>query len=242
MYQERGNNTRIVFLSDILDVEDSCCLNSLETDEIWYLITLIAYSSRRVLLIIMPPLLWSISIRRRKGTVWNSNPIVPCCLIGKNYNSSIIDKELELILVYLKTFCSSTEWINLILNIHSKYVPLWAIKMRIVNLIYLINFVQILLVGDSGVGKSSLLMRFATGNFDELSPTIGKPFIIYTTYYIIRIPFDALRLSFPQPVAGVDFKAKIITISGKKVKLTIWDTAGQERFRTLTSCTYNTHD
>lgn len=34
--------------------------------------------------------------------------------------------------------------------------------------------VQILLVGDSGVGKSSLLMRFATGSFDELSPTIGE--------------------------------------------------------------------
>lgn len=32
---------------------------------------------------------------------------------------------------------------------------------------------QILLVGDSGVGKSSLLMRFSTGEFDELQPTIG---------------------------------------------------------------------
>lgn len=37
---------------------------------------------------------------------------------------------------------------------------------------------------------------------------------------------------------GVDFKAKIVTVDGKKVKMTIWDTAGQERFRTLTSCTY----
>jgi GTPase SAR1 family protein len=32
---------------------------------------------------------------------------------------------------------------------------------------------QILLVGDSGVGKSSLLMRFTTGGFQELAPTIG---------------------------------------------------------------------
>ena len=39
-------------------------------------------------------------------------------------------------------------------------------------------------------------------------------------------------------VAGVDFKAKIISIGGKQVKLTIWDTAGQERFRTLTSCKF----
>jgi Ras-related protein Rab-18 len=68
---------------------------------------------------------------------------------------------------------------------------------------------QILLVGDSGVGKSSLLLRFATGGFEEMAPTIG-----------------------------VDFKAKVIQLNNKKVKLTIWDTAGQERFRTLTSSYY----
>ncbi|KAI3429564.1 hypothetical protein D9Q98_005651 [Chlorella vulgaris] len=68
---------------------------------------------------------------------------------------------------------------------------------------------KILLVGDSGVGKSSLLLRFSTGGFEELVPTIG-----------------------------VDFKAKVVDVGGKKVKLTIWDTAGQERFRTLTSSYY----
>jgi hypothetical protein len=61
----------------------------------------------------------------------------------------------------------------------------------------------------AGVGKSSLLMRFATGGFEELVPTIG-----------------------------VDFKAKVVELGGRKVKLTIWDTAGQERFRTLTSSYY----
>lgn len=68
---------------------------------------------------------------------------------------------------------------------------------------------QILLVGDSGVGKSSLLMRFTTGGFEELAPTIG-----------------------------VDFKAKIVELQNKHIKLTVWDTAGQERFRTLTSSYY----
>lgn len=68
---------------------------------------------------------------------------------------------------------------------------------------------KILLVGDSGVGKSSLLMRFIDGDFSELQATIG-----------------------------VDFKAKIIDILDKSIKLTIWDTAGQERFRTLTSSYY----
>ncbi|CAI5497201.1 unnamed protein product [Closterium sp. NIES-64] len=68
---------------------------------------------------------------------------------------------------------------------------------------------KLLLVGDSGVGKSCLLLRFTTDTFDDLSPTIG-----------------------------VDFKLKSVTVNGKRIKLTIWDTAGQERFRTLTSSYY----
>ncbi|KAJ9564910.1 hypothetical protein OSB04_000876 [Centaurea solstitialis] len=68
---------------------------------------------------------------------------------------------------------------------------------------------KLLLIGDSGVGKSSLLLRFTTDSFEDLSPTIG-----------------------------VDFKVKFVTVSGKKLKLAIWDTAGQERFRTLTSSYY----
>lgn len=65
---------------------------------------------------------------------------------------------------------------------------------------------KILLIGDSGVGKSSLLVSFISNHVDDLSPTIG-----------------------------VDFKIKHLMVGGKKLKLTIWDTAGQEKFRTLTS-------
>ncbi|XP_058077328.1 ras-related protein RABC2a-like isoform X1 [Magnolia sinica] len=68
---------------------------------------------------------------------------------------------------------------------------------------------KILLIGDSGVGKSSLLVTFISNALDDLSPTIG-----------------------------VDFKIKHLTVGGKRLKLTIWDTAGQERFRTLTSSYY----
>ncbi|KAH9317312.1 hypothetical protein KI387_019081, partial [Taxus chinensis] len=68
---------------------------------------------------------------------------------------------------------------------------------------------KLLLIGDSGVGKSSLLLRFTSDSFDDLTPTIG-----------------------------VDFKLKFMTVGGKRIKLTIWDTAGQERFRTLTSSYY----
>lgn len=68
---------------------------------------------------------------------------------------------------------------------------------------------KILLIGDSGVGKSSLLVSFISNTVDDLAPTIG-----------------------------VDFKIKQFTVGGKRLKLTIWDTAGQERFRTLTSSYY----
>jgi Ras-related protein Rab-1A len=69
---------------------------------------------------------------------------------------------------------------------------------------------KLLLVGNSGVGKSCLLLKFADDTFsDSFIPTIG-----------------------------VDFKVKTLEVDGKSVKLQIWDTAGQERFRTITSSYY----
>jgi len=69
---------------------------------------------------------------------------------------------------------------------------------------------KLLMVGDAGVGKSSLLLRFA----DDM----------FSGQYISTI--------------GVDFKIKSLEIDGKPVTLQIWDTAGQERFRTITSSYY----
>jgi len=69
---------------------------------------------------------------------------------------------------------------------------------------------KLLIIGDSGVGKSCLLLRFS----DD----------VFTDSFISTI--------------GVDFKIKTITIDGQRVKLQIWDTAGQERFRTITSSYY----
>ncbi|KAJ6238853.1 ras-related protein rabd2a-like [Anaeramoeba flamelloides] len=69
---------------------------------------------------------------------------------------------------------------------------------------------KILLIGDSGVGKSSVLLRFT----DEF----------YMDSYISTI--------------GVDFKIRSVGIDDKNVKLQIWDTAGQERFRTITRSYY----
>ena len=66
---------------------------------------------------------------------------------------------------------------------------------------------KLLMIGDSGVGKTCLLLRYAN---DSFSPT-----------FITTI--------------GIDFKIKNIDVDGKRVKLQIWDTAGQERFRTITT-------
>jgi len=72
--------------------------------------------------------------------------------------------------------------------------------------------VKLLLIGNSSVGKSSLLLRFSDEQWlpeDESSATIG-----------------------------VDFRVHKMEVNGKNVKLSIWDTAGQERFRTITSSYY----
>ena len=69
---------------------------------------------------------------------------------------------------------------------------------------------KLIIIGDSGIGKSCLLNRFA----DD----------IFTDSYISTI--------------GVDFKIRTIEVNGRLCKLQIWDTAGQERFRTITSSYY----
>jgi len=70
--------------------------------------------------------------------------------------------------------------------------------------------IKLLLIGDSGVGKSCLLLRFCD---------------------------DAWTPSFITTI-GIDFKIRTIELDGKKIKLQIWDTAGQERFRTITTAYY----
>lgn len=58
---------------------------------------------------------------------------------------------------------------------------------------------KVIIIGDSGVGKTNLLTKFCEGVFKDS--------------YVATI--------------GVDFKLKTITVDGARVKLQIWDTAGQ---------------
>ena len=69
---------------------------------------------------------------------------------------------------------------------------------------------KLLLIGNSGVGKSALLLRFTE---------------------------DTFRETFHSTI-GVDFKIKNVEMDNKIVKLQIWDTAGQERFQTITKSYY----
>lgn len=69
---------------------------------------------------------------------------------------------------------------------------------------------KVVLIGDSGVGKSNLLSRFTRNEFSlESKSTIG-----------------------------VEFATRTINVDGKMIKAQIWDTAGQERYRAITSAYY----
>ncbi|KAK4481107.1 hypothetical protein RD792_011978 [Penstemon davidsonii] len=98
---------------------------------------------------------------------------------------------------------------------------------------------KILLIGDSAVGKSSLLVTFISNVVDDLAPTIGTT--RFSPLLLISCLMLEQFLSCSADVHNshcVDFKIKMFSVGGKRLKLTIWDTAGQERFRTLTSSYY----
>ena len=70
--------------------------------------------------------------------------------------------------------------------------------------------VKLLILGDSGVGKSSILIRYTEEKFNHS--------------HIATI--------------GLDFKTKTIEIDGKKLEMQVWDTAGTEKFRVITRTYY----
>jgi len=65
---------------------------------------------------------------------------------------------------------------------------------------------KIIIIGDAGVGKTCLLLRYCDDNF----------------------------LTSHLPTIGIDFKMKTVQIDNKTVRMQVWDTAGQERFKTIT--------
>jgi len=69
---------------------------------------------------------------------------------------------------------------------------------------------KLLIIGNSSVGKTSFLFRYADDSF--------------TSAFVSTV--------------GIDFKVKTVFRQDKRVKLQIWDTAGQERYRTITTAYY----
>jgi len=69
---------------------------------------------------------------------------------------------------------------------------------------------KLILIGDSCVGKSNILLKYLKNEFDPNS----------------------------RATVGVEFGTKNIIINNKKIKIQIWDTAGQERYRSITSADY----
>eukprot|EP01028_Stygiella_incarcerata_P008701 TRINITY_DN3879_c0_g1_i1.p1 TRINITY_DN3879_c0_g1~~TRINITY_DN3879_c0_g1_i1.p1 ORF type:complete len:212 (+),score=43.22 TRINITY_DN3879_c0_g1_i1:226-861(+) len=69
---------------------------------------------------------------------------------------------------------------------------------------------KLVVVGDSGVGKTSIVGRYITGIFDPTEPN----------------------------TIGASFQTKAVVVGDKVTKLQIWDTAGQERFRSLAPMYY----
>ena len=69
---------------------------------------------------------------------------------------------------------------------------------------------KIILIGDSGVGKTNFLSQFVSNQFTPDSKT----------------------------TLGIEFSTKIVQVGGKIIKVQLWDTAGHERYKTLTSNYY----
>ena len=69
---------------------------------------------------------------------------------------------------------------------------------------------QYIIIGDTGVGKSCLLLQFTDKRFQ---------------------PVHDITI-------GVEFGARLIEMGNDQIKLQIWDTAGQERFKTITTAYY----
>ncbi|KAK1163908.1 ras-related protein Rab-37-like isoform X1 [Acipenser oxyrinchus oxyrinchus] len=105
-----------------------------------------------------------------------------------------------------------------------------------------------ILVGDSGVGKTSLLVQFDQGKFipGSFSATVGIGFTVMLlgdsavgkTCLLVRFKDGAFLAGSFIATVGIDFRNKVVAVDSVKVKLQIWDTAGQERFRSVTHAYY----
>ena len=94
--------------------------------------------------------------------------------------------------------------------LHKRYLPLYKCRMDGKDGRKPDYLVKVIIIGDSGVGKTNLITRFCENHFKQT--------------YVATI--------------GVDFKIKSLVLNDKKFKMQIWDTAGQQRFKNITQTYY----
>ena len=101
---------------------------------------------------------------------------------------------------------------------------------------------KVVLIGDSGVGKSNLLSRFTRNEFNLESKSTVCIYMCNEFFHSFFFLFGCVIVSqlelFFLSQIGVEFATKSIQIEGKTTKAQIWDTAGQERYRAITSAYY----
>ena len=100
-------------------------------------------------------------------------------------------------------------------------------KIDVLKKIFFCFFSLVVLIGDSGVGKSNLLSRFTRNEFNlESKSTIGVEFATRSVENERKAKRAKNSIEF--------FFFRSIQVDKKTIKAQIWDTAGQERFRTIT--------
>ena len=133
--------------------------------------------------------------------------------------SSHFDFERLMNLSRVKPAILSSKWVLVVkpqtVNIESENY-FWNMAKKTYDLLF-----KLLLIGDSGVGKTCILFRWLFQQY----------FSVDNTYFRFRFSEDAFNTTFISTI-GIDFKIKTIELRGKKIKLQIWDTAGQERYKT----------
>ncbi|KHN76400.1 Ras-related protein Rab-8B [Toxocara canis] len=142
-----------------------------------------------------------------------------CCIMAKTYDylfkllligDSGVGKTCVLFRFSDDSFNSSFISTIVATRLAENHCTAYAVLCRRCRNAFCPRMFKLLLIGDSGVGKTCVLFRFSDDSFNS---------------------------SFISTI-GIDFKIRTIEVDGKKIKLQIWDTAGQERFRTITTAYY----
>ncbi|CCH46667.1 Ras-related protein [Wickerhamomyces ciferrii] len=136
---------------------------------------------------------------KRRSIIRNvsGSPIIP--IEGTFHSNSNINSQLSN--SSRRSITDQTQYYNSVKHVKGELAPTVNSS----------SMIKILLIGDAGVGKSALIVRYCDDYFNE---------------------------SVSKSTVGVDLKVKLVSVDNKFFKTVIWDTAGQERYRNLIPSLY----